>query len=441
MSADTAGEPAAAQLEPAIRLLRNRDFISLWAGQSVSLVGSSVSFIGLPLVAVLILHVSPFQLGLISAVEVLPPVVVGPFIGPLVDRHSRHRLMIIADVGRAALLATIPIAVIIGLLALWLMVAVAFLTGILTAIFNVAFQAFLPNLVAAEQLGNGNAKLSASQSASEVTGPGIAAGLIALGGSSAAVAADAFSYVVSAYCLLRIKVRDTGYGRSAADRGRSRQLSAFWHEIQVGFSLLRRDAVLGTVTRSNAILTFFAQMQSAVYFLFLTKSLHFGPSMISLVFTAAGIIGLLSAFGCNRLAARIGFGRLLIFGQLIMALGGTLLALAKGSTLEAATFITGGEACFGIGLTLFGVGYTTLFQLRTEDEVRGRIIGAARFITAASVPFAAIIAGVIGSSFGLRAALIVGAVGMALGLVAVLSPRVWKLDQSRPDHASYRTSR
>jgi MFS family permease len=163
--------------------------------------------------------------------------------------------------------------------------------------------------------------------------------------------------------------------------------------------------------------------------------------MISLVFTAAGIIGLLSAFGCNRLAARIGFGRLLIFGQLIMALGGTLLALAKGSTLEAATFITGGEACFGIGLTLFGVGYTTLFQLRTEDEVRGRIIGAARFITAASVPFAAIIAGVIGSSFGLRAALIVGAVGMALGLVAVLSPRVWKLDQSRPDHASYRTSR
>jgi len=418
----------AADQGPAARLLRNRNFLSLWAGQSVSLIGSSVSFIGLPLVAVLILHVSPFQLGLISAVEVLPPVVVGPFVGPVVDRHSRHRLMIISDVGRAALLATIPIAVVIGMLTLWIMVVVAFLVGILTALFNVAFQAFLPNLVTTEQLGEGNAKLSASQSASELTGPGIAAGLIALGGSSAAVAADALSYVVSAYFLLRIKVRDTGYGRSVVD-DQSRQLSAFWREIQVGFSLLRRDAVLMTVTRSNAIFNFCAQIQSAVYFLFLTKDLHFGPSMISLVFTAAGVIGLLSAFGCNRLAARIGFGRLLIIGQLIMALGGALLALAQGSTLEAATFITGGEGCIGIGLTLFGVGYTTLFQLRTEDEVRGRIIGAARFITAASVPFAAIIAGVIGSFFGLRTALIVGAAGMALGLAAAGSPRVWKLDR------------
>jgi MFS family permease len=436
MSADMPLGPKAADQGPAARLLRNRDFISLWAGQSVSLIGSSVSFIGLPLVAVLILHVSPFQLGLISAIEVLPPVVVGPFIGPLVDKHSRHRLMIIADVGRAALLATIPIAFIIGVLALWLMVVVAFLTGILTALFNVAFQAFLPNLVAAEQLGDGNAKLSASQSASELTGPGIAAGLIALGGSSTAVAADALSYAFSAYCLFRIKVRDTGYGRLVADGGRSRQLSSFWHEIQVGFSLLRRDAVLMTVTRSNAILTFFAQMLSAVYFLFLTKNLHFSPYIISLIFTAAGIIGLLSAFGCNRLAARIGFGRLLITGQLIMALGGALLALAEGPKLEAASFITGGEACFGIGLTLFGVGYTTLFQLRTEDEVRGRIIGAARFITAASVPFAAIIAGVIGSLFGLRTALIVGAIGMALGLAAVLSPRVWKLAGGRRPYQS-----
>jgi MFS family permease len=297
-------EPKAADQKPTARLLRNRDFISLWAGQSVSLIGSSVSFIGLPLVAVLILHVSPFQLGLISAVEVLPPVVVGPFVGPLVDRHSRHRLMIIADVGRAALLATIPIAVIIGMLALWLMVVVAFLVGILTALFNVAFQAFLPNLVTTEQLGEGNARLSASQSASELTGPGIAAGLIALGGSSAAVAADALSYVVSAYCLLRIKVRDTGYGRSVVDEKRSWQLSAFWREIQVGFSLLRRDAVLMTVTRSNAIFNFCAQIQSAIYFLFLTKDLHFGPSMISLVFTAGSPV--VSGMGSWRRVGRVG---------------------------------------------------------------------------------------------------------------------------------------
>jgi predicted MFS family arabinose efflux permease len=406
-------------------LLRNPDFVSLWAGQSVSMAGSAVSFIGLPLVAVLVLHVSAVQLSLISAVDLLPPVVVGPFIGPVADRYSRHRLMLVAGIGSAAVLAIIPVAYLTGVLSLWLMVLAAFVTGVLTSLFNVAFQAFLPSIVAASQLGDGNAKLSASQSASGIFGPGLAAGLIALGGPATAVAADAFSYLVSAYALIRIRTRDPGH-----DRVRSGGVRAFWRDIQTGFGLLRCDVILRTVTRSNAIMACFGQLQSAVYFLFLTKDLHFGASTISVIFLAAGLLGLLSALGCSRLAGRLGFGPLIITGQLTMALGGTFLALAQGSRLDAAAFITAGEACFEVGMTLFGVGYVTLFQLRAADEVRGAIIGAAKFTTAASTPFAALLAGVLGEAFGLRAALIVGAIGMALGLVSVLSPRVWRLGVS-----------
>jgi MFS family permease len=385
--------------------------------------GSAISFIGLPLVAVLVLHVSPFELSVISAVGLLPPVVAGPFIGPFADRYSRHRLMLIADIGRAALLATVPVAYLAGVLALWLMVLVAFAVGVLTALFNVAFQAFLPSIVDPSQLGDGNAKLSASQSASGIFGPGLAAGLIALGGSATAVAADAFSYVASAYALTRIRTRDTGHGSPSAQRGRR----MYWQSIKAGFGLLRQDAILVTVTRSNAIMACFGQLQSAVYFLFLTKVLHFDASMISVIFVAAAILGLLSAFGCNRLAGRIGYGRLIILGQLVMAFGGTFLALAQGSRLAAAGYILAGEACFEVGLTLWGVGYVTLFQLRAAEEVRGRIIGAARFLTAASTPLAALLAGVLGTAFGLRTTLVVGAAGMALGLVVVLSPRVWNL--------------
>jgi MFS family permease len=420
----TAGRPGG--------LLRNPDFVSLWAGQSVSMAGSAISFIGLPLVAVLVLHVSAVQLSLISAVNLLPPVVVGPFIGPVADRYSRHRLMLVADIGRAAVLAAIPVAYLAGILTLWLMILATFVVGVLTSLFNVAFQAFLPSIVAASQLGDGNAKLSASQSASGIIGPGLAAGLIALGGSATAVAADAFSYLVSAYALIRIRTRDAGRGGT-----RNRSVRAFWQDIQTGFVLLRRDAILRTVTRSNAIMACFGQLQSAVYFLFLTKDLRFGASTISVVFLAAGLLGLLSALGCNRLAGRLGFGRLIIAGQLTMALGGTFLALAQGSRLDAAALITAGEACFEVGMTLFGVGYVTLFQLRAADEVRGRVIGAAKFITAGSTPFAALLAGVLGEAFGLRATLIVGAAGMALGLVAVLSPRVWRLEAS--PHASSTT--
>jgi MFS family permease len=429
VSADVAPEQKRERHKRARKLFLNRDFASLWIGQSASMIGSSVSFIGLPLVAVLIVHVSPFQLGLISAVERLPPLIVGPFVGPFVDSRSRYRLLMIADIGRAGILAAIPIAFIFGTLRFWLLVVVALLTGVLTLLFDVAFQAFLPSLVPPERLGEGNARLGASQSASELTGPGLAAGLIALGGSAVAVAADAASYLLSAYCLTRIGKRDVQRNEAAERAVPSGALSNFWHEIRLGFGLLRRERILRTVTRSNAILVFFAQMQAAVYFLFLTKDLSFGANMIAVVFTAAGLIGLLGAFWCNRLVTRIGLGRLVIFGQLILALGGVLLALATGPVVVASAFIVAGEACFGIGLTVFGVGYQTLFQVRTADEVRGRVIGASRFITTASVPLAAIIAGVLGTTLGLRATLIAGAAGMILGLAAILSPQIWHLEK------------
>lgn len=408
------------------RLFLNHDFGWLWAGQSVSLIGSSISFIGLPLVAVLVLHVSPFQLGLISAAERLPPVLFGPFAGPAADRYSRYRIILTADIGRAVLLASVPVAVLLGGLGYWQLVLVAFGVGTLTMFFNVAFQAYLPSLVPSAQVAVANARLGASQSAAEVSGPGLAAGLIALGGSAVAVAADAASYVFSAISLGVIRRRDTRPDEpSAQATGEAASFARFLADVKVGFRLLRHEDILRVVTRSNAILTFFAQMQAAVYFLFLTGALHFTPGMISIVFTAAGVLGLFSAVWCNRVAARVKLGHLIVYGQLILALGGVLLATASGPVVVASVFITAGEACFGIGFMIFSVGYQSLFQLRTADQVRGRVIGAARFITSAPVPLAALFSGVVGDVIGVRATLIAGAAGMAAGLAAVLGPRVW----------------
>lgn len=412
-------------------LFLHHDFGWLWAGQSVSLVGSSVSFIGLPLVAVLILHVSPFQLGLIAAAERLPPVLFGPFAGPVADRYSRYRIIAIADIGRAVLLASVPVAVLFGGLGYWQLVFVAFGTGTLTLFFTVAFQAYLPSLVPPAQVAVANARLAASQSAAEVSGPGLAAGLIALGGAAVAVAADAASYVFSAISLGFIRGRDTRPAGTSAPAGAA-PLARFVADVTVGFRLLRREDILRIVTRSNAILTFFAQMQAAVYFLFLTSALHFTAGMISIVFTAAGVLGLFSAVWCNRVAVRVELGHLIVYGQLIMALGGVLLATATGPVLVSSVFITAGEACFGIGFMIFSVGYQSLFQLRTADEVRGRVIGASRFITSAPVPLAALFSGVVGDVIGVRATLIAGAVGMTAGLAAVLGPRVWNVSATPP---------
>ncbi len=394
-----------------------RDFRLFWAGQSVSLVGSAVSFVALPLVALLLLHVDAFAMGLLTAAERLPPLVVGPLVGPLVDRGSRWRLMLVADVGRAMLLGWIPLGVLLGVLAFWQLLVIAFGVGALTLLFNVAYQAFLPSVVPTDRLARSNARLGASQSAAEVTGPGLASLLIAAGGPPAGVLADAVSYLISLWCLLRLRTRDTDRaGRHAGDaRG-----WGFRTDIASGFRLLRTDPILRTATFSNAILAFFAQMQAAIYFVYLVRTLHLGAGLIGVLFLVAGGVGFLSALWCDRIAARFGIGSLVVTGQLVMIAGGALLAAASGPTALAGAFIVAGEASFGAGMSLFGVGYTTLFQLRAADEVRGRVIGTARFVTSGLVPVAAVLGGILATVTGVRTTMVVGAVGMAFGLVAVL---------------------
>lgn len=396
-------------------LWRHRDFGYFWGGQTVSMVGSAISFIALPLVAVSLLHVSPVGMSLLAAVERLPPLLVGPFIGPLVDRRARRPLLLIADIGRAALLGWIPFAAAIGVLALWQLIIVAFGVGLLTLLFNVAYQAFLPNVVPAARLADGNGKLSASQSVAEVTGPGLASWFIHAGGPAAAVLADAVSYVASAWCVFRLRARDAV--RPAAPAG---GWSAFWGATRSGFPLLWHDRILRSVTMSNAMLAFFAQLQAAVYFLYLARTLQLSPTAIGLVFTASGVIGFAAALGAGRMSERLGLGRLVVIGQFVLVAGGVFLAAASGPRLVAAGFIVAGEACFSAGMAIFGVGYTTMFQVRTVDGVRGRVLGAAKFICAASIPVAALAGGVVAQAYGLRTAEIVGAIGMAFGLVAVL---------------------
>ncbi len=396
-------------------LWRHRDFGYFWGGQTVSMIGSAISFIALPLVAVSVLRVNPFGMSLLAAVERLPPLLVGPFVGPLVDRRSRRPLLLVADIGRAVLLGWIPIAAVLGVLALWQLIVVAFGVGLLTLLFNVAYQAFLPNVVPNARLADGNGKLSASQSVAEVTGPGLASWFIFAGGPAAAVLADAVSYLVSASCILRLRARDAVHS-AARDGGRT----AFWTATRSGFPLLWHDRILRSVTLSNAVLAFFAQLQAAVYFLYLARTLHLSPTAIGLVFTASGVIGFAAALGAGRLAERLGLGRLIVVGQLVLIAGGGLLAAAAGPRLVAAGFIVAGEACFSAGLAIFGVGYTTMFQVRTTDAVRGRVLGAAKFLSAALIPVAALAGGGVAEAYGLRTAEIVGAIGMALGLIAVL---------------------
>src|SRR5215203_2809666 len=161
-------------------LWRHPDFLRLWAGQAVSLIGSQVSFLALPLVTALALDATPIQMGLLSAAGALPALLVGLHVGAIVDRHRRRPIMIAGDIGRAGLLALVPLAWALDALSIELLFAIVVLTGVFSLFFDLAYQAFLPTVVPPERLIDGNAKLELSRTAAEIVGPGLAGGLIQL---------------------------------------------------------------------------------------------------------------------------------------------------------------------------------------------------------------------------------------------------------------------
>lgn len=393
-------------------LLFHHDFRLLWAGESASLIGSAVSYVAFPLVAVVTLHASAFEIGVLAMAGRLPPLVFGAFIGVVVDRLPRRTLMIWADLGRMALLASVPLASLAGALTVGQLCAVSFAIGTLSLVFNIAYQAFLPSVVDQEQLADGNGKLAASQSVAEVAGPGIAAWMMAFAGPPGALVADAASFGVSALTLRSLRTEEV----------RPKQLpeKSFWANTKSGFTILWEDNVLRTVTISASIVTAFAQLQMAVYFLFLVDELHMGPGTVGLLFSISGAFGFFGALLSDRFARRIGIGPLIVVGQLIQTGGGVLLAFAGGPKLVAGTVILAGEACFSLGLSLFAVSYISLRQARIDADVRGRVVGASRFMTTALVPVTALLGGVIGSLAGLRATLVVGSLGMVVGAALIL---------------------
>ncbi|HZC32412.1 MAG TPA: MFS transporter, partial [Candidatus Bathyarchaeia archaeon] len=176
-------------------VLRNRDFLRLWTAETISQFGTQVSLLALPLVAVTLLSATPFEVALLGTIEFLPFVLFSLPTGAWVDRLRRRPILIIGDLGRAAILSTIPIAYVLGVLTIWQMYVVGFVAGTLTVFFDVAYQSYLPSLVERDQLVDGNGKLEVSRTIAQTAGPAIGGGLIGLVTAPFAIIADAVSFL------------------------------------------------------------------------------------------------------------------------------------------------------------------------------------------------------------------------------------------------------
>ncbi|MGH2561671.1 MAG: MFS transporter [Thermomicrobiales bacterium] len=397
-------------------LWRHPSFPRLWAAETISQTGSQVTLLALPLAAAKTLDASPFEMGMLAAAGSMPSLLIGLIAGAWVDRLPRRPILIATDLGRAALVLLVPAAWVVDLLHLWLLYAVAFLSGTLTVFSVAAFGAILPSLVARARLVEANGKVQAGVSGAEIAGPGVAGVLVGWLAAPLALVLDTVSFLASALLVGRIPAFESAAKPGGLDRSRSSLRS----EVAEGVRVVIHHPVLRVLIGCPAGWLFSWNLIMAVFVLFATRGLGLGAGQLGLVVAAGGAGALAGALLVGRITAGLGLGRTLVALPLVAASGTIAFPLANGSPLAAGSLLAAGMFLFSFGQMNFGVNASTLRQTLVPDRMVGRVLGTYQFLSWGMRPVGALAGGAIAQALGLRVALAVGVGGLFV-VVAVLA--------------------
>jgi MFS family permease len=393
-------------------LLRERNFRRLWLAQTVSQVGTQVTNLALPLVAILVLQASAFEVALLGAIEFLPFVFFTLPAGAWVDRLPKRRVLIAADLGRAAILALVPIAYLTGALAMWQLYVVGFSAGILTVFFEVAYQSILPEFVDRDRLAEGNSRLEISRSAAQILGPGLGGFLVGVITAPMAILADALSYVGSAGFLFGIRsaARDT----TAASHGDAPPRPSLRHEIAEGLRFYAKSSLLLAESAAIVTMNLGSNISYSILLVFLVRDLALKPEAIGIAFSIGSIGVLAGAASAAAFGRRLGVGPVLILATAILTGGAFLIVLATPET--AFGLLLAMAAIQGFSGIIINVNGVSLRQSLTPDHLQGRVNATGRWINWSILPLAAILGGLIATAIGLRGTVLVGA---TIGLLSL----------------------
>lgn len=396
-------------------LWRHRNFVSLWAATAISDTGSQVSALALPLLALSVLHTDVLGVGLLRAAESVPYLLIGLPAGVWVERRSRRRVLVGTDILRLAALGSIPLADAAGFLGLAQVLIVAVAAGSAKVLFDVAFQAYLPRLVAREQLVEGNAKLTVSQTVALVAGPGLAGLLVGTVGAAPAVAVDAASFALSALAIASIRLIEPRTGTP----GTPSTPDPMVVQVRAGLRFVLGSPVLRAITSSVALANFGLGVIDAALIVFMVRSVGLSPAQIGLVFLLSGLAGVVAAFAVAARVSRLtGTGWACIGGATLALVGQA--AIASAPTGTAGLWVLGaaqGTASFGV--VVFNVNQVSLRQVLCPDGMQGRMTATIRTFAFGAVSLGSVTGGVAGTVIGLRPTLVLAAV-VALAAVATL---------------------
>ncbi len=394
-------------------LWRNADFLKLWSAQTISQFGSQITGLALPLAAIIILEASATEVAVLAALGWLPWLLISLPVGALVDRTRRRPVLILADVGRAVALLSLPAAYAVDALTMWQLYAVGFLTGVLTVFFDVAYQSYLPSLVERRQLGEGNSKLEISRSGAGLAGPGLAGLLIELLTAPFAILGDAISYLVSAAFLARIR-REERF-QKPEDGTRIR------HEIVDGVRYVLGDRILRPSMGFVALSNFFGNVLWTIFLVYAVRRLEWSPGTIGLVLSLGNFGFLAGAVLAPRLGARLGVGRTMIGAAMLG--GWPLVAVPLAPVASSVPVIVAALVVSSFAIVVYNVVAISLFQAITPDRLLGRMNASRRFVVWGVIPLGQLTSGGLAAWIGLRPTLLVGAIGVSVAFLPLaLSP-------------------
>lgn len=390
-------------------LLRETQFRRYWSAQTISMFGDQVSGIAVPLVAVLVLHASAADMGYLTALIWLPSLLFGLHAGAWVDRRGHRRAtMITADLGRFALLASIPAAYWLHVLTLGQLFAVAFGAGVLSVFFTVSDSALFIAVVPADRYLEGNTLIYASRALSFVGGPSVGGLLVQVLSAPAAVVADALSFLGSALFLHRIRPAEPPVGGGGKGA------------VLAGVRFIAGSPIMRASLAAVAIINLFNLMFSALFLLYAVRELHISAGLIGLVLGAAALGGVLGAAVTKRIANRIGVGWAYTLGCALFTAPVLLVPLAGGPKPLILVMLFTSDFVSGFGVMVLDISIGSIFAAVIPDEVRSRVSGAFQAVNYGTRPAGALLGGALGTLIGLRPALWVAAAGGILGFLVLL---------------------
>jgi predicted MFS family arabinose efflux permease len=390
-------------------LLRQPEFLKLWAAQSISQLGDQITLLALPLVAVLTLDASAAQMGLLVAAELMPHLLFSLFAGVWIERsRRRRRLMIVADVARALLLASVPLAAALGVLSFPQLYAVAFAAGTFAVMFDISWPTLFVAVVPRRDVVDANSKMSLSRALSFVVGPSAAGFLVQALTAPVTLLVDAFSFLGSALFLTRLRAQEPPVEEDG---------NGVLGSLRDGLRFVLRDELIRSDLACAATVNLFNFVFYAIFVLYATRELGVAPGTLGIALGLGAVGGIIGALIAPRLERVIGIGRSVVLGSVLFPAPLILVPIASGSELQLGLMLGGAEFFSAVGVMIFDVSAASMAFLRIPDRIRARAAGSFRFVNYGVRPLGALLGGALGTALGLQTTLWIGVLGALLGVV------------------------